>query len=106
MGGGGPAGDGFGELAFQNARMLSIHSSIVSILPPYILGDSNTLHVGRAAGHAVHEELQEDLVKAAGFIVGGSRKTGKTGPSIGASPEKPGTRYSARLDSRARLRFA
>jgi hypothetical protein len=35
------------------------------------------------------KELQEDLLKAAGFIVGDSRKTWKTGPSFGASPENP-----------------
>ena len=53
------------------------------------IGNSNTLHIGRATGHAVLEELQEDLVKAAGFIVSGSGKTRETGPSIGASPENP-----------------
>src|SRR6202041_761169 len=56
---------------------------------PAHIGNSNTLHIGRATGHTVLEELQEDLVKAAGFIMGGSRKTRKTGPSIGASPENP-----------------
>ena len=46
------------------------------------IGNSNTLHIGRATGHAVLEELQEDLVKAAGLIVGGSRKTRETCPPI------------------------
>src|SRR6478672_2491453 len=50
---------------------------------------SDALHVGRATSNTVLDELEEDPVKAAGFIMGASRKPRKTGPSIGASPENP-----------------
>jgi len=45
------------------------------------------VHIGRATGHTVFDELQKDLVKAAGFTMRGSRKTRKTGPS----PNQPAT---------------
>jgi hypothetical protein len=39
--------------------------------------------------NTVLDELQKDLVKAAGLIMGGFRKTRKTGPAVAARPENP-----------------
>src|SRR2546427_1681970 len=41
------------------------------------------------AGHTVLHELQKGLVEATGLLMGSSRTTRKTGPSIRASPENP-----------------
>src|SRR2546425_11474146 len=49
--------------------------------------NSDTLHIGRTAGHTVLHELQKDLIETTGLIVGSSRTTRKTGPPIRASPE-------------------
>src|SRR5580700_7255435 len=50
--------------------------------------NSDTLHIGRTAGHTVLRELQKDLVEATGIIImGSSRQTRKTGPLIGAGSE-------------------
>ena len=48
---------------------------------------SDSLHIGRTAGHTVLYELQKDLVEATGLLMGSSRTTRKTGPPIRASPE-------------------
>src|SRR5882724_5728692 len=53
------------------------------------IGYADAPHIGRAAGHAVLEELQKDLVIAAGLIMGLPRNTWKTGPRTGAGPENP-----------------
>jgi hypothetical protein len=49
----------------------------------------DTLHIGRATGHTVFDELQKDLIKAAWFIMGFARRTRQTGPSIRTGPANP-----------------
>src|SRR5882672_4735160 len=51
--------------------------------------DSDTLHIGRTTGDTILDELQKDLVKAAGLIMGAGGKARKTGPPIVAGPKNP-----------------
>src|SRR2546427_1478407 len=49
--------------------------------------NSDTLHIGRTAGHTVLHELQKDLIETTRLIVSALRNTWKAGPRAGASPE-------------------
>src|SRR2546427_12002040 len=49
--------------------------------------NSDTLHIGRTAGHTVLHELQKDLIETTRLIVSTLRNTWKAGPRGGASSE-------------------